>query len=531
MSMNQKIIDLYIRGATISSIAETVGKARSTVRDILKKNGVYRSPKGENPSDALIFQKLEEGVPKAQIARDLGITPSAVKHAINKTSKIADPKGTFNAHHSKRFVITSAMNNCPIHQGFLASLKRYCEHFEAELVVIPVHYKNVSLYTGNYEPWWPEEVKEHFLTEDMTVGEDFTVMGSVRIQATSSKPLSGIGPLAKGRSAVFAHPRVALTTVPTPPGEVAQHHIVGAVVLEVGEEGTFWRHISSNEDGSFTDLDLTFTPKEVTEAPRAACLVLGDVHVGFHDKTTTKAMLGTATQLLNPHHVILHDVLDFFSASHHHANNRVLRVMKSLRGCNDVYRELVQVAEFFDEWVRLGMKYHVIRSNHHDHLAKWLNKPSEQIDVVNQLLWFKLNYKLLEQVVEAADGESWGVVGPFELAMRDMVSEPTLELLNFHSDKDTLMIKGIDVGNHGDRGPNGSRGSISGYAKVKNKTIIGHTHRPGIQDGCYQVGVTCGIEAPYTAGYGSWSPVGCIIYDDGHRTLLPVIGGALRPLN
>ena len=42
----------------------------------------------------------------------------------------------------KRFIITTAQNATPTHMDFFESLERYAKYNDAELVVIPVRYKN-----------------------------------------------------------------------------------------------------------------------------------------------------------------------------------------------------------------------------------------------------------------------------------------------------------------------------------------------------------------------------------------------------
>ena len=78
----------------------------------------------------------------------------------------------------------------------------------------------------------------------------------------------------------------------------------------------------------------------------------------------------------------------------------------------------------------------------------------------------------------------------------------------------------IEVGFHGDKGPNGSRGTIQSFAKVGPKTIIGHSHSPGIHEGVYQVGVSTRLDLEYVSGPSSWLQTHCIIYNSGHRTVL-----------
>ena len=43
---------------------------------------------------------------------------------------------------------------------------------------------------------------------------------------------------------------------------------------------------------------------------------------------------------------------------------------------------------------------------------------------------------------------------------------------------------------HGDKGPNGARGSIRNLRRIGIRSVIGHTHSPGIDEGCYQVGTS-----------------------------------------
>src|SRR5580692_8980381 len=58
---------------------------------------------------------------------------------------------------SKIFVVTSAQNATPLHAGFWNSLLQYCKFRDAELMVIPIRYKNAtSRWTesqANAE-WW-----------------------------------------------------------------------------------------------------------------------------------------------------------------------------------------------------------------------------------------------------------------------------------------------------------------------------------------------------------------------------------------
>jgi len=91
-----------------------------------------------------------------------------------------------------------------------------------------------------------------------------------------------------------------------------------------------------------------------------------------------------------------------------------------------------------------------------------------------------------------------------------------------------FMINGIDVGQHGDVGPNGARGNRRSFTKIGVKSIIGHSHSPGIEDGVYQTGTNSLLALEYARGPSSWLHTDCIIYGNGKRTLINIIDGKWR---
>lgn len=510
---------VYREIGTINGTAEKLGIQRSTVSKALK---------GGRSEDAKATKSIPDPEP--------GIRPAEVARC-------------------RRFVITSALNNCEVHTSFLQSLQNYCATENAQLLVVPVAYKNVSLFSGSYTPEWPSELDQYYITQDIKLSSNLVIMGSMRIQATAARPLQGTIGVSKGLSAIFGHPRLALETVATPmnrlplvymtTGTVSKasysdtkagrlgefHHNPGAVIVETDGDLFWWRMVHPDAFGSFIDIDKQYGPDgSVFPAPPAEAVIVGDVHVGFDDSSVIHAVhrLVTGCRAQN---VILHDLLDFFSGSHHHVSNNVLRALKAARGRHSVYSELKSVADWLDKYCREGTHYHIIRSNHHDHLDKWLNNNSANIDAENLWLWHHLNAQQLRMALDIADDPAkqhqWGVTSAFELAMAALTRPATQQRFSFADDKTPLEFKGIDCSNHGDKGPNGSRGSRAGFARVQRKTFIGHSHSPGIYDGCYQVGKSSQNEQ-YLSGYSSHLHCSGIIYADGNRTLFPIIDGKIH---
>jgi hypothetical protein len=90
------------------------------------------------------------------------------------------------------------------------------------------------------------------------------------------------------------------------------------------------------------------------------------------------------------------------------------------------------------------------------------------------------------------------------------------------------LVHDIECGLHGDRGPNGSRGSARSLSRIGAKTNIGHSHTPAIIDGCWQAGVTAGdVDEPtldYACGPSAWSRTLIGTYATGKRTLITMRG-------
>lgn len=79
---------------------------------------------------------------------------------------------------------------------------------------------------------------------------------------------------------------------------------------------------------------------------------------------------------------------------------------------------------------------------------------------------------------------------------------------------------------HGDHGPNGARGSITNIRRTATKSIIGHSHSPGEDEGCTQVGTSTRLVLEYNGGSpSSWLNAHCDLNADGKRQLMVIRDG------
>ena len=80
---------------------------------------------------------------------------------------------------------------------------------------------------------------------------------------------------------------------------------------------------------------------------------------------------------------------------------------------------------------------------------------------------------------------------------------------------DSYKVKNWELGQHGDVGSNGSRGSLQQFRKLNTKIVVGHYHSPGRKDGALAVGTSTKLRVGYNNGPSSWLQTHVIIHNDG----------------
>lgn len=454
----------------------------------------------------------------------------------------------------KRYVITAAQNATPVHKKFFAALRVYCDNHDAQLVVIPYRYHNpTSMWSANNanHDWWDKSVLPYLLDQRIAIAENLTIMADIKVQPTAERPLSGMDTITGDHSAILGHPKLELVTVPTPhhklpkilttTGSCTQknytetkagkkgsfHHTFGASLVEV-EGGRFHlRQINALNDGSFMDLDAEYTHKGVSKVDCIEALVMGDTHREFVDPDVMSATFGAGgvVPTLRPKLVVWHDLHDFYARNHHHKNAVFINFAKHHAGAHNVRKDLEDTFAFVDQCTaKHGGKNVFVPSNHPDALNRWVQETDPRDDPENAVFWAQT----FVACCEGAKMENSGVVtiDPFAYWAGRMLKciERTIMLRRDES----MVVNGVELGYHGDRGPNGSRGSIGGFTKIGVKSIIGHSHTPGIRNGVYQVGLNGRLKLEYASGPSSWLQTDCILYKNGKRTLINFIGGKWR---
>lgn len=453
---------------------------------------------------------------------------------------------------TRRYVITAAQNATPIWMPFYNSLLRYCEHNDAELLVIPYRYKNpTSMWTAEakHDDWWAHKLAKYLIDKRVNLHPHLTLLADIKTQPTASSPLVGFETLTGPNSAIVGHPKMELMVVPTPQSRMPKiltttgavtkknyipakagkkaehHHTFGACVVELDEGKFHIRQLNATRSGDFCDLDWEYYPDRKPERVRIAGIVLGDSHVDFADPNVVTATFGTGgmTEVLDPAKIVWHDVLDFYSGSHHHRHEVFTRYAKHHSKRNNVEAEIDRCFKFIDKWSCAAQNIFV-NSNHHNHLAQWVKETDPRQDPENAVFWAQTFTAMCKGTTMTDKGAQ--TPDPFVYWARHKLKCAQKSV--FLNPDDSYEINGIEVGYHGDRGANGARGSIKAFGKIGAKTVIGHSHTPGIKDGVFQTGTSSLLRLEYTHGPSSWLHTHCLIYGNGKRTLVNIIDGKWR---
>lgn len=481
----------------------------------------------------------------------VGLVAEQAKGVDPKVStKLAKHAGKAGA---RRLVITAAQNATPVNRAFLASLMTYCRARQAQLIVIPYRYKNpTSMWSeqADHDDWWAPELAPYLMDQRVELNENLVLLADIKTQPTASTPLQGFETVTGAKSAIIGHPKLALKTVPTPQSRMAKiltttgsvteknyieskagkkaehHHTFGAAVVEMDGRRFHLRQINAVRDGSFCDLASEYAGDKVRQRDVAA-LVMGDTHAEFVDPAVIKATFegpDSIVATLKPKTLVWHDVLDAYARNHHHRGEVFIQYVKHKVGRGNVEAELDRTFALIDRLTPKGVTNVFVPSNHPDAIGRWVKETDPRTDPENCIFW-------AETFKAVCLGSTWGPSGakspdPFVYWAKRKLK--TAAQAVFPARSESYMIEGIEVAYHGDAGPNGARGSRMGFTKIGVKSIIGHSHSPGIEDGCYQVGTSSRLDLEYQRGPSSWMHTHCLIYRNGKRSLINCVDGGWR---
>ena len=451
----------------------------------------------------------------------------------------------------KRFIITWAQNNTPVHSGFLKNIEAYADYINADIHVIAGRYKNpTSIWSQNQEQEenWDGKVIKYLDANRHDIHEFVSILSDIKIQPTAVNPMTGLQALSGVNSCVFGSPKVQLEMIPVlegcrpkmmlTTGSITKknytdskagktgdfHHTFGFVIVEIKDDEIFFtRQVTADDKtGNFSDLYFRVENGLIKELDKVSAIVLGDIHYGHHDQTVLDSTMVLMDKLV-PKHVILHDVFDGNSISHHEMKDPFIQYGKEIAGTNDLEKEVenmltgLQAFEKYDNVV-------VVRSNHDDFLDRWLKNEDwkKQPTFKNSRLYMRYSDLLLEQYGR----DPYSVKGVIPSIINERF--PKFKTLGR---SESYRVKDWELGQHGDIGSNGSRGSLLQFRRLNTKIVVGHYHSPGRKDGAIAVGTSTKLRVGYNKGASTWLQSHIIIHTDGRAQHINFINGEFTTLN
>lgn len=516
--------------------------------------------------DKFLNTLAEEGYSLRRLAKRIGVSRTTVcrwmrrlgafdlsKEGIKSFIKKCNPKTTFVSpaipFGRKRFIITSAISNVPVDKYAYMCFRKFAELNDAEFLVVPIFYKNVSLYHGHQDYWWPNEFEGRYVDDKLRLNDTLLLLGSLKIQATAAEPLRGITGHEGNCSKIVGHPRVAQETVSdvlsghplimastgtlserlysdTRSGYLAEHnHQTSALYVEVVNNKLFhhrWLHYD-DKTSSMCDLGYRYTAQGYSFVG-SSTLSVADGHFAY---ANAEAIAGTLNLILatEPDFIFLHDVFDCFSVSHHHTGDAFLQYRKAQLGQDNLKAELESTARQLGRFVRaaesVGSRIHIVPSNHHDHLYRWLKSGEGFKDSKNLDMFFKLGNIVCQAGFPLSKS---GQVISDDQILRYALPEAVSNSLVWPDRKESFLINNVEHNWHGDYTPQGKRGGISSFVKMRRKLTLGHLHRGMIKQGVYVNGALA-PKMGYIKSAEASLPVHTLMDRNGKRTLIHVING------
>lgn len=446
---------------------------------------------------------------------------------------------------ARTLVFTCAQNNTKLHENFWKSLLRFCNHNNAELHISRLTYNKNGQSAGMAKPgsekgsdsdnmWYDPRIEPYVSDEAVQVTPDLVWCGELNILPTRAYPLSTLKTYTRQASGIVPHVKIAMESIPglkphgprfmyttgtvtlrnyiqKIAGQVAEfHHVFGAVVVEVAEDGVSWwaRQLNSDTDGVFYDLTTKYTPNAVVEDNAVDAIVHGDIHTGKADKEILAQVFGPygVVNMLRPKHQFFHDLLDFTPRNHH--NIKDPHFLWSWDAKKSVEEEFVHAVQILESAKRGYSDLHVVVSNHDTAINHWLKNTSGFYDPTNVAFWLAMNTYVHAELELNRDPHPFAHVLRRMQAPADVIKED-----------ESFTLHGIEFGMHGHLGPNGARGAPRNL-RVVGKSCTGHTHTAGIIEGVYTAGVYGKLDMGYNKGPSAWSHSFTIVYPNGKRTIV-----------
>ena len=439
----------------------------------------------------------------------------------------------------KTFFITWAQNNTPVHDNFFNNLEVYAQKENAKIHVIAGRYQNPTSLFSSDDETWHSKVLPYLDAGRHRIKDDICILSDIRIRPTAVTPLTGLSNIEEGCSCIFGHPKLHFEPLPRLGDDIPYQiyttgactlpnytdsksgkkgeskHKIGFVRIRIVEDDKYFiTQVEADENGNFHDLDNAVYDGKVSKSNTSQALIVGDLHSGKHNPVVIDNTLELIEEM-SPSSIILHDVFDGESISHHHTKDPFKQYSKEFKGTNDLQKELDCMMDLLIRFFETEKDCYIVRSNHDEHLDKWLKDGDwkKQATSKNSKLYMELSKSLLEQYERDF---VWGVIPEdiVKTGMKRKKQDGSIWACSVLGRNDELKIGNLSVSQHGDLGANGSRAGINQYNRINKPGVYAHTHAPSRKDDILFVGTSTYLRLDYNTGLSSWMNSHVLIHNN-----------------
>jgi len=439
-----------------------------------------------------------------------------------------------------RFIITTAVSGKSAHQEFLNSLKNYSKRTNAMVLVLPC--QDVASRKKRYEWNMAPELKDFWIVYKDLYLNDNIFISDIKVSAKQIVPTTGLSRFVQQNgSIVMASPKQFLEFIPSMDGgipraimttgsitisdystdkcmslrtsKIAEYdHICGAIVVEIQDNKIFhFRQLQYTENKSIIDLGIEYFSNGSIKEAKDITVVLGDSHVGSHDLDVHKEICSILSGL-DVKNIIVHDLFDGKSINHHDWDRPLNKVIKKLKNESSLEQEGKNIKKYLEDLASyVKNEIVIVASNHNEFLDRYLVECKFADDYEN----FYYSLDLCKALLEGKNVLKYFIMD--KVGVKEGIKVKWLE-----RNGTPYNIYGSELSNHGDKGANGSRGSLNSMEKCFGNAVIAHSHSPAIYRGVYRVGTSTKLRLDYNKGPSSWLHSVCIIYN-GSRQLVNII--------
>lgn len=440
----------------------------------------------------------------------------------------------------QRFLITWAQSDTPVHKEFLKNIENYAEYIDADILCIAGRYRNPSSLSSsksleekekNIKNTWAKEILPYLDANRHNLHKHLVVLSDVKIQPTASTPLSSMNGLTGLESCIIGHPRSHLKFLPVLEGYPSKvllttgaitvenytdtkigkqsefNHQIGCVIVELDGDIFHIRQIIAEQNGDFYDLNYRLKNGSIFNNDKIEVAVLGDIHLTSEEKDNVDVSF-EILEKFKPNHVVLHDIADMSSISHHEKRNPFQLLRREQDGSNSLERELNYITNWFKEKPKYN--YVVPSANHNDFIDRWLQNED----------WRKEGNKAL--YLKYANITAQGLAPKGIIAY---ILESEFDHIKCLGVDESYNVLDFELGLHGDRGASGSRGSITQFKNLNVKTVTAHSHSASKTDGHHCVGTLTKLRMGYNLGMSQWSVSNLVIYPNGKAQHIHITRG------